>query len=199
MVTEMMRVVNEFNQIKQQYPILTWIVLINLCIFVLTTVPIFPNRFIFSHLAGVNLLIANGEWWRLITPIFVHSHFNHLFFNSLGFIFSGIILGEHLKSKTLLFIYLSSGIFANILTLFFAAPNFIHVGSSGAIFGLLGVLATLLYYKKMPHNQAQALMVIIIFALIFTFLQSHINVYAHIGGFLWGCLCGVVIERKIDI
>lgn len=75
--------------------------------------------------------------------------------------------------------YLSSGIFANVFTYIFAPLTFIHVGASGAVFGLLGVFAMLIYLNKLPYQLKNSLLVIIILALLFTFMEK-IQIYMHI-------------------
>lgn len=192
-----MRIKDELLFFYKKHPVLSNLFLLNIIIFVITHVSLFPNRYIYTQMAGVNILISEGEWWRLITPIFVHSNFNHLFYNSLGLILAGIMLSNYVKRGVFLLIYLSSGVFANIITYIFAPPIYVHVGASGAIFGLLGIIAAFIYFKKIPRHQSQMFTFFIIFALIFTFFNSNINIFSHIGGFVWGCLCGYYISRKV--
>lgn len=178
------------------HPVIFILVGINILFFLFITLPIFPNRWIAEKMIGVNILIANGEWWRLVTPIFIHSNFNHLLFNCISLVIIGSLLEERKKKSTFLLVYLSSGIFANVFTYIFAPLTFIHIGASGAVFGLLGVFAMLIYLNKLPYQLKNSLLVIIILALLFTFMEKNTNIYAHIGGFLWGCLCGFLIIRK---
>lgn len=185
-----------FNSFFTTHPIVSILVGINILFFLLISLPIFPNRWIFERMVGVNILIANGEWWRLVTPIFLHSHFNHLLFNSLSLLIVGSLLEERVKRSTFVFVYLSSGIFANVITYIFASMTYIHAGSSGAIFGILGVFATLTYFKKVHRQLSTSLVVIIILALLFTFTNTQVNIFSHIGGFIWGALCGYLIIRK---
>lgn len=179
-----------------KHPVMTLLVGIHILFFAFITWPIFPNRWIYERMIGVNILIANGEWWRLITPIFIHSNINHLLFNSIALLTIGALLEERIKKSTCLLIYVSSGIFANVVTFIFASLTYIHVGSSGSVFGILGVFASLIYFKKIPQPLSTSLIVIIILAILFTFIEKDTNIYAHIGGFLWGCLCSFLIVRK---
>lgn len=193
-----MKVLNELLYAIKKFPIVSTILIINLIVYFLTTVPIFPNRLIFQQLAGVNILISQGEWWRLFTPIFVHGDFYHMFYNALIFIFAGYQLEQLVRKSTLLIIYFSSGIFANVVTYLLAPPIYIHVGASGAIFGLLGVFACLIYLKKLSTYHTQLISIIILFSIIFTFFRPNVNIYAHLGGLAWGVLCGyLVAERKL--
>lgn len=193
-----MKVLNEIFYLMKKYPIVSTILIINLSIYILTTIPIFPNRAIFQQLAGVNILISHGEWWRLFTPIFVHGDFYHLFYNALIFIFAGYQLEQMVKKSSFLLIYFSSGIFANIVTYILEPPIYIHVGASGAIFGMLGTFATLMYLKKLTRYQSQVISIILVFSVIFTFFTPNVNIFAHLGGLAWGLLCGYfVAEGKL--
>ncbi|MCU9594931.1 rhomboid family intramembrane serine protease [Caldibacillus thermolactis] len=193
-----MKVINEVIYLMKRFPVVSTILIINLVVYLITTISIFPNRTLFQLLAGVNILISQGEWWRLFTPIFVHGDFYHLFYNALIFIFAGYQLEQLIKKISFLFIYFSSGIFANIVTFILAPPIYVHVGASGAIFGLLGTFAGLIYLKKLPRYQTHLVSIILIFSIVFTFFTPNVNIYAHIGGLIWGILCGyLVAERKL--
>lgn len=79
------------------HPVIFILVGINILFFLFITLPIFPNRWIAEKMIGVNILIANGEWWRLVTPIFIHSNFNHLLFNCISLVIIGSLLEERKK------------------------------------------------------------------------------------------------------
>lgn len=81
------------------HPVIFILVGINILFFLFITLPIFPNRWIAEKMIGVNILIANGEWWRLVTPIFIHSNFNHLLFNCISLVIIGSLLEERKKNQ----------------------------------------------------------------------------------------------------
>ncbi len=170
---------------------------INLFFYLFTLIPAVPSRWLIEQMTGVNILIANGEWWRVITPVFIHNHFHHLLFNSIALFLVGSLLEEHIKKTTLLFMYFSSGIFANIITYLFAPVTYVHTGSSGAVFGLFGVFAVFMLYQRLFHREGEAVGLFILFAFMLTFFDPDTNVYAHLGGFLWGCVCGFFFARKM--
>jgi membrane associated rhomboid family serine protease len=80
--------------------------------------------------------IANGEYWRFITPMFVHIGFIHLFFNCLGIYYIGYQIESILGARWFVALYLMAGIVGNLSSCVFSlAPS---AGASGALFGLLG-------------------------------------------------------------
>ena len=95
--------------------------------------------------------------WTLLTHIFVHGNFVHLFANMFSLWFIGRIAEKILGKKRFIGIYFASGILAGLLSVvlayyfgfgifarIFGSPTIAMVGASGAIFGLAGVLAALI-------------------------------------------------------
>lgn len=80
--------------------------------------------------------IALGEYWRFITPIFVHIGIIHFFFNSMALYYIGYQIEYILGPRWFLLLYFTSGIVGNLASCIFSlSPS---AGASGAIFGLLG-------------------------------------------------------------
>jgi rhomboid protease GluP len=183
-----------FRDFIRLYPIVSMIVSIHLALYLLTILPIFPNYWFFETLSGVNLYIMEGELWRLITPTFMHSGFPHVLFNSFSLVLFGPELERMLGSGRFLFIYLLSGLIANIATLLLQPLTYTHVGSSGAIFGLFGYyLAIIMFRKHMLSKQnSQIILTLLAVSLIMTFLQPNINITAHLFGLLGGYLLGAI-------
>src|SRR5690606_4294008 len=153
-----------FGQFLKLYPVVSTIIAIQLLIFLMMHTPIFPHNWILELLAGVNLLIQQGEYWRLVTPIFVHVGFAHLLFNSFSLVLFGPALEKALGKFTFIIVYLASGLGANIATLYIHPPYYTHIGASGAIFGLFGVYLAVLFVKKdaMPLQGRQVILPIAI-------------------------------------
>jgi rhomboid protease GluP len=183
-----------FREFIRFYPVVSIIVIIHLVLYLLTIVPIFPNYWFYENLSGVNLYIMEGEFWRLITPTFMHSGFAHMLFNSFSLILFGPALERMLGKGRFLFVYLLSGLIANIATLMFEPLTYTHVGSSGAIFGLFGYYISLIMFRKnvMSQQNTQIILILCVVSLILTFLQPNINVVAHLFGLLGGFLLGAI-------
>lgn len=180
------------------YPVISIIISIHILLYLLTALPIFPSKYLFGLLAGVNLYVVNGEYWRLFTPIFMHAGFAHMLFNSFSLVLFGPALEQMLGKTKFILIYLVTGIAANIATLVLEPLTYTHVGSSGAIFGIFGFYISIIMFRKamLSRENSQTIMTIAIIAVIMTFVQSNINITAHIFGMLAGFLIGAAIYRR---
>ena len=143
--------------------------------------------------------VQAGEWWRLLTNIFLHGGAIHLTMNMFALWESGLILTRLFGNRGFLFVYFCSGIVGSALSLFFAAQTHVAVGASGAIFGVMGALlvAVMRHQDRMPAAYSKRLKtglgVFIVLSLLFGFIQPGIDNAAHIGGLLAGMLCGLVV------
>jgi membrane associated rhomboid family serine protease len=86
-------------------------------------------------------VLQAGAWWQVVTYMFVHASWSHIFFNMLALFIFGIQVERHMGSTEFLLFYFVCGIGAGIVTLFFNSATgqgmVPVVGASGAIFGLL--------------------------------------------------------------
>ena len=93
---------------------------------------------------SINGFILEGEWWRIITSMFLHGGFMHVLFNMFSLFLFGPEL-EKIAGKTrFLAIYLLAGIGGGLATLLTQNMMYASVGASGAIFGIL--VHSLLFY-----------------------------------------------------
>jgi rhomboid protease GluP len=134
-----------------------------------------------------NAHILSGEYWRFVTPIFLHLDEVHLFVNCYSLYSLNIVerLFGHAKFLT---IYLIAGILGNVASFLFSINP--GVGASGAIFGLLGSLLYLGLKKPAlfkAYFGANVLITIFI-NLAYGFSRSGIDNFAHIGGLIGGFL-----------
>ncbi|PLT27962.1 rhomboid family intramembrane serine protease [Peribacillus deserti] len=177
-----------FKQFYTNYPAVTLVLGVNFIFFLLTNLSIFPASLIFGKMAGVNLYIANGEYWRLLSPLFLHGSFSHFVFNSFSLAIFGPYIEKSLKPFFFLCFYLTCGLLGNLTTLMFEPLTFTHVGASGAIFGLLGYYASLVCFKKdsIGSQHSRTILTLIIVGVTMTFLQPKINIMGHLGGLITG-------------
>ncbi|GAA3054371.1 membrane associated rhomboid family serine protease [Streptomyces olivoverticillatus] len=127
--------------------------------------------------------VADGQWYRLLTAVFLHQAPEHIAFNMISLWFLGPPLEAALGRARYLALYLLSGLGGSALTYLIAEPNQPSLGASGAIFGLLGATAVLLRRMRYDMRPVIALLVL---NLIFTFTWHNIAREAHVGGLVVG-------------
>ncbi|MFD5080645.1 rhomboid family intramembrane serine protease [Streptomyces sp. NPDC058371] len=152
----------------------------------------FTERFDLLGRAYVPLLgsvegVAEGQWYRLLTAMFLHGSVMHIIFNMLSLWWIGGPLEAALGRARYLALYFASGLAGSALTYLIAEPNTPSLGASGAIFGLLGATAILMRRLNYDMRPVIALLVI---NLIFTFGWPNIAWQAHIGGLVVGVVVG---------
>ncbi|MFE9092753.1 rhomboid family intramembrane serine protease [Streptomyces sp. NPDC007264] len=153
----------------------------------------FTDRFDLLGQAYVPLLgsvegVAQGQWYRMLTAMFLHGSYIHILFNMLSLWWIGGPLEAALGRARYLALYFASGLAGSALTYLIAAPNQPSLGASGAIFGLFGATAVLLRRLNYDMRPVVALLAI---NLIFTFNPAfNIAWQAHIGGLVAGVVVG---------
>jgi rhomboid protease GluP len=144
--------------------------------------------------AKVNPLIYEGQWWRFITPVFLHIGFLHLAMNSLALYYLGISVEKIFGNIRFLFIYLFAGITGFIASFLFSTN--LSAGASGAIFGCFGAL--LYFGAVMPRLFSRTMGRNVIFVLIlnlaFGFSSTGIDNAGHIGGLIGGFLAAGIVH-----
>ncbi|MFI1014566.1 rhomboid family intramembrane serine protease [Streptomyces sp. NPDC020965] len=129
--------------------------------------------------------VADGEWYRLITAVFLHQEVPHILFNLLGLWFLGRMVEPALGRSRYLAVYLLSGLGGSALAYLLAAPNQPSLGASGAIFGLMGAFAVL---ARRMNLDMKPVAVILAVSLLLTFTRPDISWEGHIGGLVIGAL-----------
>lgn len=137
------------------------------------------------------------EYYRMITSMFLHFGWEHLFNNMLVLGLAGNQLEKKIGTIKFLILYFLSGIMGNLISNFGYAWQGIQAvcaGASGAIYGVLGAILIQLCFQK--HGRRQLSPIRIIFLLLMSFYLSvtegTVDYYAHTGGFLMGILLGAL-------
>lgn len=140
--------------------------------------------------AKINENLAAGEAWRLLTPVFLHAGLLHIGVNMYSLWALGPAVERFFGHARFLIVYLLSGICGVLLSLVLS-PN-ASVGASGAIFGLLGALATFLYLHRATFGQLGAMQLrqLVFVALINLAmgLTPGIDNWGHVGGLVAGAV-----------
>jgi membrane associated rhomboid family serine protease len=147
-----------------------------------TIVPLGPHQVP----AGYHLIgLAHGEWWRMLSPAFLHYGPFHLAVNMYSLYFAGTLLEQVIGRWRFALLYFASGI-AGSAGAIWLSPNSVTVGASGAIFGVLGGLFVLERQRHIATGGQVAGLIVL--NLIFTFALSNISVGGHIGGLIAGAI-----------
>lgn len=180
-----------FKQYIRLYPVVSTIITINIIVFIITLLPGFGDEILYAGMS-VNGLIAEGEWWRIITSMFLHGGFMHVLFNMFSLFLFGPEL-ENIAGKIRFLTVYFLGIFGAAATFVTQDALYASVGASGAIFGIIGAFGALVFYthKSFPQLR-QIILPIIVISVIMTFLQPNINAAAHLGGLVAGFVLGLV-------
>ncbi len=136
-------------------------------------------------------VVADGEWWRLVTAMFLHYGLIHLGMNMLVLFMIGPPLEEYFGHWRYGLVYLVSGLAGSAGALI-ASPNALTVGASGAIWGIMGA-ALVLEGRKIWVFGGQA-MGLVVFNLLITFAIPGISIGGHIGGLIGGGLCALAFS-----
>jgi len=169
-----------------------YLIAINVISFFLTLIINYFYPDLTSYLALTPSLILQGKHlWTLITSIFVHASFAHLFFNMVSLFFLGTIVEKIIGKKRFVTFYLISGILAGLFFVLlagffgtgigakiFGGATSSGVGASGAIFALVGILTILIPNKKV-YLIAGPLLAIILQSVLGFFITNNalLNVF----------------------
>jgi membrane associated rhomboid family serine protease len=143
-----------------------------------------PGGQLFSDWALQGLAVSDGEWWRLVTAMFLHGSVLHLMFNMLALYWLGTIIEQALGTPRFLLVYFVSGLAGSAGALWLSSALAVTVGASGAIFGMIGALL-ILEYLSTGSLMGQA-MVLILINMALTFAVPGISIGGHLGGLVGG-------------
>jgi membrane associated rhomboid family serine protease len=145
-----------------------------------------------------NSAIHQGQWWRFVTPVFIHIGWLHLIFNSYALWIVGPQVEKLYGSARFVLLYVITGV-AGVFGSYLFHPYSISAGASGAIFGLFGVLLVfgIRYRSSIPPFFKRAVgtgvLPVIFLNLVIGFTIQGIDNSAHIGGLLAGAALAAVV------
>lgn len=174
------------DHLKKNAPVTLIIIGINLTIFVLSFILRFENQLIiFGGMPPIAYILATGEYWRLLTSMFIHSGIMHVIFNMVILLHAGGYLEQLLGQRTFVLFYFLSGLLVSVSSGLFT--NTLSVGASGAIFALLGFI---LYFDLMARKQGRQtnslILPLVLMNMVFTVLVPQISFVGHFSGLVIG-------------
>lgn len=179
----------------------------------------FPGDVLFAYGAKWNAAInQRHEWWRFVTPMFVHVNLPHILINMYSLWAVGPFVEKLYGSAKFVFFWVVTGVcgvLASYLTVVSAGSRWsslpylfktgdgLSAGASGALFGLVGVLFVfgIKFRKELPEGFKRAfgtgLLPVIILNLFIGYLgQGLIDNAAHLGGLVSGAALALVVSYR---
>jgi len=144
-------------------------------------------------------IVLEGEWWRLLTAMFLHGGMTHLLMNMFSLYIIGRPMELYFSPKSYLSLYFLTGIVGGLVSII-VHPVTVAIGASGAIFGVFGGLSGYFFaYRRELGEHAQEFMkdfvLIIGINLILGFSIPNVDVSAHAGGLVSGLIGGLIVAR----
>lgn len=175
-----------------------WLAFIIIAIFILQNLPGIPGfteTFVLN-----NKSLTNYQYYRFLTAIFLHGSITHLLFNLFALLFFGLILEKLVGSNKFIFIFLFSGIIANIISVNFYTSS---LGASGAIYGIMGAISIIRPFMMvwafgliLPMFLASILWVTAdVLRTLGIFGPTNIGSIAHLSGIAIGILLGFLFRK----
>ncbi len=183
--------INKYSVGSRKFLVTNTLLALNVLIFILligyeNTSGIPYNDLLQQFGAKINYNILNGEVWRLISCMFLHANFMHIFVNAISLRNVGVSVETIYGSKKFIVIYLVSGLIGSLASFSFSSNP--SVGASGAIFGLIGAL---LYFgvaesEKSKKLFGSSIISTIAINILYGLSTTGIDNFAHIGGLVGG-------------
>jgi len=136
----------------------------------------------------------DGEWYRLITPVFLHWSVLHLGFNCLVIWILGRVAEIMYGPAKLLTLYMVCGIVASLTSFYWNLDTrVLSAGASGAAFGLFGLVGVFAFKRGIDDLKRTVVQWVLI-NLVFGFTMANIDMAAHLGGLAAGTLFALLVK-----
>jgi rhomboid protease GluP len=149
--------------------------------------------------------VTGGQWWRLLTSMFLHIGIVHLAFNMFVLFQVGPFVERLVGNAGFFISYLVAGIAGGMTSLAWN-PYVVSAGASGAIFGLYGVLLGFLVMggrhsipTEVLESLSKSALVFIGYNVVYGLMQAGTDMAAHAGGLIAGFLCGLVLSIPLAV
>ena len=182
---------------KTKVPYVTYfLIILNIICYL---VPILLNQYgnIINDYCVHGPSIRGGQYYRLITGMFLHGSIPHIFFNCYALYVIGSQIENFLGKIKYIIIYMFSGIIGAMFSMIFGG-GVGSIGASGAIFGLMGSLLYFGYHYRVYLGTVikSQIIPLILINLALGFILAGIDNFAHIGGLIGGCMITMALGVK---
>lgn len=145
---------------------------------------------------GGRIPIYYGQWWTLITAVFLHGDFLHIFFNMWWLRDLGPMVEREYGPSRFLVIFVAAGLTGSILSVI--AGTYFFIGASGAIFGLFGALVFYGWHRGGSFGTAIFRRTLFWAGILFLYglVGSNVDNWGHLGGFIGGFAAAFVLRYQ---
>ena len=185
------------KQFQSVAPVSLFLVAVNVIIFLICT---FTGDLLYNRGAlSLREVLADGQFYRLFTSMFLHWDAEHLFSNMIVLYYVGAIVERELGALPYMALYLLSGLVGNLFSVGYY-ELFVNIygssaGASGAVFGVEGALLFLVMIRRgrLESMTLGRVAFAVAFSLYCGFTSAGVNNAAHVGGVLMGFTAAAVI------
>ena len=158
-------------------------------------------QFMYEHGALYPTNVLGGEWYRLVSAMFLHFGAEHLISNMFMQYFLGDMLLRALSQWKFAVVYVLAGIGGNVasLVMMIVTGDFaVAAGASGAIYGIIGALLWVVLRNGGKFESISVPRMLLATALYITygFTTEGVDAWAHLGGAVIGFLAAVILYRR---
>lgn len=194
-------------QAFSRYPLTYGIIVLNLFVFLISIVlsgdivDIDLQTLVDMGALYGPLVVLKGEWWRLLSAMFLHGGMTHILMNMFSLYLIGRGMELYFSRTAYITIYLFSGLAGGVASLYMH-PESVGIGASGAIFGVFGALGGffLAHRDRIATERGREILkdfaVIIGLNLFLGLSVASIDMSAHVGGLLTGFVGGFLVARS---
>ncbi len=153
-----------------------------------------------------DLVVEQGQYYRLFNAMFLHIGFTHLFYNMFSLYIFGSRLEKFMKPLQAIIVYLGAGLVGSIASMaaaFISGNYAVSAGASGAVYGLMGGLLfiSLIHRRPIEGLTTYVLWLFFILGIVYSVVTPNVDIFAHLGGFVGGVgITAIVLisSRKSD-
>jgi rhomboid protease GluP len=190
---------------RKDYFITPILIDLNIAIFILMVISgvniLLPDtQSIINWGANFRPLTLEGEWWRLITNVFLHIGILHLLMNMYALLYIGLLLEPRLGRLRFAAAYFTTGLIASVTSMWWHEAT-VSAGASGAIFGMYGIFLAMLTTNLIEKSTRKALLSSIGIFVLYNLangMKGGIDNAAHIGGLISGLVIGYIFYPSLQ-
>ncbi|MCR5102497.1 MAG: rhomboid family intramembrane serine protease [Butyrivibrio sp.] len=182
-------------------------VILNIIIFVIC---VFTGSLLYQKGALILENVRAGEYYRLVTAMFLHGDLQHILGNMMLLVFMGSMVEEYIGHIQYFILYFIAGIGGNILSLWYESLkglSWYSYGASGAAFGIIGAFLVIIIIGRKTLRKGTGILIrtllLVAFSIYSSFADANVNYAAHIGGLVFGMIfTGIIsfgIRKQINL